>query len=70
MANTIASGFSNVSSATTNDIMRNKMGANPVSMMSNYTQDGRPPLYFMSTSNATNTGDPNTLRDTGKVRNV
>ena len=70
MANTLASGFSNQTNTTNNDIVRSKVTANQQSTISNYTREGRPPLYFFSTSNATNTCDPNTLRDTGKVRNV
>ena len=46
-----------------------KLFANQNSMMSNLNRDGRPPLYFFATSNATNPSDPNSLKDMGTVRN-
>jgi len=69
MANTLSSGFSAISDNTKNDIMRSKIFANQHSMLSNYNRDGRPPLYFFGTSNASNMSDPSSLRDMGTVRN-
>ena len=37
--------------------------------MTNLNRDGKPPLYFFGTSNATNASDPSSLRDMGAVRN-
>ena len=47
-----------------------KLFANQNALMSNLNRDGRPPLYFFSTSNATNPSDPNSLKDMGTVRNA
>ena len=46
-----------------------KLFANQHSMMSNLNRDGKPPLYFFGTSNASNPSDPNSLKDMGGVRN-
>ena len=70
LANSIASGFSSSSANTNNDIQRMKLFANQNACMSNLNRDGRPPLYFFSTSNATNPSDPNSLKDMGTVRNA
>ena len=69
MASTVASGFSNATSTSQNTIVRNRAFANQESMMTNMKKPGRPPLYFVNSSNGLVASDPNTLRDMGTVRN-
>ena len=70
MKDTIASGFSLSTDLSSNDIIRNRvLSANQENSLANNKKPGRVPLYFVNTSNALRTSDPNTIRDMGGVRN-
>ena len=70
MKDTIASGFSLSTDLSSNDIIRNRvLSANQENSLVNTKKPGRVPLYFVNTSNALRTSDPNSIRDMGGIRN-
>ena len=70
MEATARSGFSATSmqSASSNEIVRNRIFANQTSVMQNKPGVGKP-LYFVNSSVGYVSSNPNTLRDMGGTRN-